>query len=99
MASKPDFNTDNDLAEIIQRVSEARPYRLKKADYLEIAKSLTIGSIEVVKGAVCVAAVAAVSVNLTKSEEEIQKENEDGYRDGIAGYGFYWGGIKDDEDD
>lgn len=69
MIPKPDFNTDKDLAEIIQRVSEARPYRLKKADYLEIAKSLAIGSVEVVKGAVCVAAVVVTSVDLSEAEE------------------------------
>lgn len=69
MTQKPDFNADKDLAEIIQRVSEARPYRLKKADYLEIAKSLAIGSIEVVKGAVSVAAVVVTSVDLSEAKE------------------------------
>lgn len=73
MAPKPDFNTDKDLAEIIQRVSEARPYRLKKADYLEIVKSLAIGSVEVVKGAFCVAAVVVSSVDLS-SEDSAEED-------------------------
>lgn len=73
MTIKNGFNSDDDLAEIIQRVSEARPYRLKKADYLEIAKSLAIGSIEVVKGAVCVAAVVVSSVDLS-SEDSAEED-------------------------
>lgn len=68
MTIKNGFNSDEDLAEIIQRVSESKPYKLKKADYLEIAKSLAIGSVEVVKGAVC---VAAVSVDLSDESKQI----------------------------
>jgi len=75
MAQKPDFNTDNDLAEIIQRVSEARPYRLKKADYLEIAKSLAIGSVEVVKGVLCVAVAASKCADLSVNEKHEEDDS------------------------
>lgn len=67
MDKKAGFNAD-DLSETMQRFSEARSHSLKKADYQEIGKSLAVGSIEVVKGIFCVAAIAVISVDLSVVE-------------------------------
>ncbi|TNL06147.1 hypothetical protein CYD30_20845 [Kosakonia cowanii] len=67
-----------DIAQITQRVSEAKPYRLKKADYLEIGQSLAIGSVEVVKGAICVTAVATI---YAASSTKPDKFNSDEFYD------------------
>ncbi|HBS6010647.1 hypothetical protein [Klebsiella pneumoniae] len=80
--SEEKFNPQ-DIEEILSRPPYSDSHKVKKGDIPEIAKSIGIGAIEIVK-ALPILAFGALSISTKHTP--ITKA---GYRDGSEGYGYY----------
>lgn len=92
MMNRQTFNP-KDIEEILARKPSPENYKSKKSDLLEIAKSIGIGVIEIIKSlptAACLLlSVIPTSYTKTKNNEDDSHSEKEGYRTGHSGFGYY----------